>query len=457
MIPSLIAGAPRVEGAGLPVLDKFHLAEAARLHAATARDVDDALAAAAAHVPLPPPERAAALRRAADGLDARREAVVTAMRIEAGFPRRDAEGELARALATLRLSAEEATRLAGEMVPFDGAIGGRIGFTLRVPVGVVVAITPFNAPLNTPAHKVGPALAGGNAVILKPSEKTPTCANLLVQALLDAGFPAGAVQTVQGGPDAAQALLADPRPAFYAFTGSTEVGRAIHAAAGLRRTQMELGSIASTVVLDGDLPAIAAKCAGASFRKAGQVCTSIQTLYVARAAHDAFREAYLAEAARLAAGDPADPGTDVGPLISEDAARRVERMLDGATILAGGTRDRAVLAPTVIADPAPAFLGAEAFGPVAALIPVDGLDDAVARVNATPYGLATGVFTADLHAAFRAARALDVGGVHVNETSSSRVDLMPYGGVKMSGFGREGPRYALREMTHERLVTVSGL
>ena len=454
---SIVEGRARADGPAIEVLDKYRLAPLEPVRAATPDDLEAALAAAAAHVPPPPPERAAALRRAADLIEARREAIRAAIVAEAGFPLRDADGEIGRALATLRLCAEEATRITGEMVPFDAAVAGRVGFTVRVPVGTVVAITPFNAPLNTPAHKVGPALAAGNAVILKPSEKTPTPANLLVQALLDAGVPPGAVQSVQGGPDVARALLADPRPGFYAFTGSTGAGAAIQAAAGLRRTQMELGSIASTIVLDGDVGAIAAKCAAASFRKAGQVCTSIQTLYVARGLHDAFREAYLAEAGRLVAGDPADPATDVGPMISEAAARRVEGMLAGAEVLLGGARDGAVLAPTVIAAPSDAYLGQEAFGPVAAVIPVDGLADAVARVNATPYGLATGVFTRDVGRAFEAARTLRVGGVHVNETSSSRVDLMPYGGTKASGFGQEGPRYAIHEMTEARLVTFSGL
>ncbi|KIT16253.1 aldehyde dehydrogenase family protein [Jannaschia aquimarina] len=456
---SIVDGAERGDGPALPVLDKYHLTELDPIRVAGGGDVADALSAAAryAEAPLSPPERSAALHRAADLLDARRADLRETMIAEAGFPGRDCDGEISRALNTLRLSAEEATRITGEMVPFDAAVAGRIGFTMRVPVGTVVAITPFNAPLNTPAHKVGPGLAAGNAVILKPSEKTPGAANLLVRALLEAGFPPGAVQTLQGGADVARLLLDDPRPAFFAFTGSTAVGRAIQQAAGLRRTQMELGSIASTIVLDGDPAEIAAKCAGASFRKAGQVCTSIQTLYVADSAMEAFRDAYVAEAEALVAGDPSDRGTDVGPLISEDAAARVEGMLRGATILTGGTRAGPLMQPTVISDPASAFLEAEAFGPVAALIPVTGLDDAIARVNATPYGLATGIFTQDIGAAFTAARGLHVGGVHINETSSSRVDLMPYGGVKLSGFGQEGPRYAIREMTHERLVTFSGL
>ena len=459
MAGSIIAGEERRDGHPLDVLDKYHLTPLDPLHAATERDVADALDAARryADAPLAPPERAERLRAAADLIEERRPTIRDAMVTEAGFPSRDADGEVGRTIATLRLSAEEATRIAGEMVPFDGAVAGRIGFTLRVPVGIVVAITPFNAPLNTPAHKVGPALAAGNAAILKPSEKTPTPATLLVRALLDAGFPPGAVQTLQGGPDVARALLTDPRPAFYAFTGSTAVGAAIHAGAGLRRTQMELGSIASTIVLDGDLPTIAAKCAAASFRKAGQVCTSIQTLYVARDAHDTFREAYLTEASRLVTGDPNDPETDVGPMISKAAADRVVAMLEGSDILLGGTRERATLAPTVIVNPSERYLSEEAFGPVAALVPVDDLADAVARVNATPYGLATGVFTRDVGRAFEAARTLHVGGVHINETSSSRVDLMPYGGVKASGFGQEGPRHAIREMTEARLVTFSGL
>ncbi|WP_224815955.1 aldehyde dehydrogenase family protein [Hasllibacter sp. MH4015] len=457
-VANLIDGAWRADGSEIAVFDKYHLSEAYRLPSATPRDVDDALAAATSYAAAPPPERAACLRRAADLIEDRRDAIRAAMVVEAGFPLKDADGEINRALATLRLSAEEATRIAGDVVPFDGAIAGRMGFTIRVPVGVVVAITPFNAPLNTPCHKLGPALAAGNAVILKPSEKTPGPAAHLVSALLDAGFPPGAVQMLHGGAEVARALLADPRPAFYAFTGSTKVGAAIHAAAGLRRTQMELGSIASTIIdADADLEVAAKKCAGASFRKAGQVCTSIQTLYVARSVHDAFLGHYVTAARQLVAGDPTDPATDIGPMISEDAAERVETMFDGAHILLGGTRERSLMQPTIITEPTDAFLTEEAFGPVAAVIPIDTLSDAINRVNATPYGLATGLFTQDITAALNAARRLHVGGVHINETSSSRVDLMPYGGVKASGFGQEGPRYAIREMTEERLITVSGL
>lgn len=455
---SLVGGDWRADGPPIPVHDKYHLTTAYELPSATIRDVEDALAAASSYAgsPLPPAERAVALHRAAALLDGRRTVLRETMAVEAGFPARDADGETARAIATLTLSAEEATRIAGEMVPIDAAAPHRLGFTLRVPVGIVVAITPFNAPLNTPCHKLGPALAAGNAVILKPSEKAPGPAAQLAAALLEAGFPPGAVQLLQGGPDIVRTLLADTRPAFYAFTGSTEVGRAIQAAAGLRRTQMELGSIAATIVLaDADLATAAVKCAAASFRKAGQVCTSIQTLYVEEAAQATFAEHFLVATRALTPGDPRDPATDIGPLISEDAALRVEALIDGCRILAGGDRQRAVISPTVVADPTSAFLSHEAFGPVVALIPVAGIDEAIARVNATPYGLATGLFTRDLPVALDASRRLHVGGVHINETSSSRVDLMPYGGVKMSGFGQEGPRYAVREVTHDRLVTIA--
>ncbi|MEM9798199.1 MAG: aldehyde dehydrogenase family protein [Pseudomonadota bacterium] len=449
------------DGPDFEVLDKYHLTPLARVTAADGTMIATALDRAAAYTPPPAYDRAQALLRIRDAVAARRDRFQRVMTAEAGFPIADANGEIDRALQTLALSAGEAERLAGEVVPFDGARSGtgRIGFTMRLPLGIVVAITPFNAPLNTVCHKLGPAYAAGNAVILKPSDKTPLTANLLAECFAEAGA-GDALSVLHGGADVAQALLADNRPNFYAFTGSTAAGAAIQQAAGLRRTQMELGSIAATIVLkDADLETAAAKCAAASFRKAGQVCTSIQMLMVERDILQRFRDAYLDRARTQAPGDPADPNTDVGPMISLDAAKRVEGMLQGQNVILGGTRNDAVLAPTVIEAPEPdaAVLTEEIFGPVACLIPVDGLDDAIARVNATPYGLASGVFTNDLSAAWRAARALHVGGVHINETSSSRVDLMPYGGTKASGFGHEGPPRAVREMSEERLITFSGL
>jgi len=327
---------------------------------------------------------------------------------------------------------------------------------------VVCAITPFNAPLNTVAHKVAPALAAGNAVILKPSTNTPTAACVMAEALLTAGLPPGMISVLHGGAETAGWLLDEPRVRFYAFTGSTEVGASIQQRAGLRRTQMELGSIAFTLLADdADLDRALPKIVNAAYRKAGQVCTSIQMLLVQRAAFDAVKQRLTALVKALPYGDPLDRDTVVGPVISEGEAKRIESWINeaiarGAERLAGGARAGAVVPPTLLTHVNDSMqLGCkEIFGPVMALQPYDTLDEAIARVNATPFGLATGLFTNRMADALRAARELEVGGVHINETSSSRVDVMPYGGSKASGFGREGPHHAVREMSEERMVTL---
>ena len=441
----------------MKVFDKFTGESIGEVPEADAAAVDAALTHLAAYAPPPAHERKATLLRVRDAVEAQRERFRETITAEAGFPVRDAEGEVARALQTLALSAEEAGRLTGETVPLEGAPGGagRIGFTLRVPVGIVAAITPFNAPLNTVCHKVGPAYAAGNGVALKPSEKTPLTAELL-RACFDEAGAGEAIRLLHGSAEVAGMLLDDLRPGFFAFTGSTRAGAEIQARAGLRRTQMELGSISATIVLaDADVEAAAAKCVASSFRKAGQVCTSIQMLMVDHAIYDGFRDRFLDATSRLVWGDPHDPATDVGPMISSEAADRVTAMLRDQTVALGGHREGPVISPTVIEMPEGRVLEEEIFGPVVCLVAVRSLEEAIGRVNATPYGLATGLFTNDLGAAMDAARRLRVGGVHVNETSSSRVDLMPYGGVKASGFGHEGPARAVREMSEERLVTIS--
>jgi acyl-CoA reductase-like NAD-dependent aldehyde dehydrogenase len=388
------------------------------------------------------------------------------MQMEAGFTAADAAGEVRRCKETLRLSAEEARRLAGDVIPLAGAPqqAGRMGFTLRVPLGVVLAITPFNSPLNTVAHKLGPAFAAGNAVILKPASATPLTACLLAEVLLEAGLPKGFLHVLPGGADVAGWLIADERVRFFAFTGSTEVGRRIQQAAGLRRTQMELGSIACTILCDdADLDKALPKVVSAGYRKAGQVCTSIQLLLVQQPILPRVEQTLSSLVNALPYGDPRNENTVVGPLISEKEAIRVESWIEdalakGAKRLAGGgKRQRAVVPPVLLGSIGDAMkLGCEeVFGPVVCLLPFRSLDEAIARVNATPFGLACGIFTQRIDDAFAAARRLEVGGVHVNETSSSRVDLMPYGGSKDSGFGREGPRYAVHEMTEERIVTFS--
>ena len=451
-----------------PVLDKYRLQPGAHVTTAdgeqVARAVDCAHAAFRRGAPGPY-ERGAILERAAGLIERRQDDLVRTMQMEAGFTASDAMGEVRRSMQTLKLSAEEARRLAGEVVPLAGAPqqAGRMGFTLRVPLGVVAAITPFNSPLNTVTHKIAPAFAAGNAAILKPASHTPLTAGILAEVLLEAGMPRGFLSLLYGGAEVANGLLADERVRFFAFTGSTEVGRKIQQAAGLRRTQMELGSIACTILCDdAKLDSALPKVINASYRKAGQVCTSIQLLLV----HESIAgdvQARLAELVKaLPYGDPYDPKTVVGPLISEPEAVRVENWIEeavakGAKLLAGGARKGAVVPPVLLTsiDDSMKVGCREVFGPLLSIVPFDTLDAAIARVNATPYGLACGIFTNRLDDAFAAGRRLEVGGVHVNETSSSRVDLMPYGGSKDSGFGREGPRYAVHEMTEERIVTFS--
>ncbi len=408
-------------------------------------------------------QRGAILDRAAVLLDERKADFIDMMRLEAGFPSADAAGEVARATETLRLSGQEARSLVGDVIPMEGAPRqeGRIAFTLRVPIGIVAAITPFNSPLNTVTHKVAPAFAAGNPVILKPSSNTPGTSCLLAQVLLDAGMPKDFLAVLHGSGDVVRNLLADDRVRFFAFTGSTEVGRSIQAAAGLRRTQMELGSIAFTILdrnanLDKALPKVVA----AGYRKAGQVCTSIQMLLVHNSLKETVEQRLAALVSDLKYGDPADPQTFVGPMISEKEAMRVEgwvaeAIAGGARRLCGGDRKGAVLQPVLLTDIAPDMKVScsEIFGPVMNILGFETIGEAIERVNSTPYGLATGIFTDSMSVALRAARELEVGGVHVNETSSSRVDLMPYGGTKESGFGREGPHYAVRELTEERIVS----
>jgi succinate-semialdehyde dehydrogenase/glutarate-semialdehyde dehydrogenase len=466
----LLLGGEEVPGEGpvITVFDRYGLEPRALARAASPAQCETALARAEAAFragALSPFERGRILARAARLLEERAESFIATMQGEAGFTRADAKGELERAVQTLLLSGEEARRLSGEMLPLEGAPGqtGRLGFTIRVPLGVVLAITPFNAPLNTVAHKIAPAIAAGNAVVLKPSSSTPETALRLGRLLLEAGLPPGLLSVLYGPGESALALVEDPRVRFVAFTGSTEAGLAIQRRAGLKRTQMELGSIAFTILCaDADLDRAVPKIVNAAYRKAGQVCTSIQILLVHETIAAAV-EARLAERVRaLPFGDPRQPATVVGPLISEAEARRVERSIaeavaGGARLLAGGGRRGAVVEPTLLADLRPEMrvMREEIFGPVLALVPFARLEEAIARVNATPYGLATGIFTDSLEQALAAARSLEVGAVHVNETSSSRVDLMPYGGCKASGFGREGPRFAIREMSEERVVTIA--
>ena len=459
----------RLDGEALfPVVDRYTQSPLAQVHSASPAQVSQAVQVArraCAKVP-PPYERAAILQRAAQAIERQRQRVIDLTVAETGFTQAEAQGELVRALDTLALCAEEAKRISGEMMPLDGNAGqqDRIAFSLREPVGIVCAITPFNSPLNAVLHKLGPAIAAGNAVLFKPSGYTPLTASVLCDVLIEAGWPAGLIALLQGmDAQVGTCLLQEPDIDFYAFTGSTRVGRVIQSAAGLRRTQLELGSIACTVVCaDTDLDAALPKLQRAAFRKAGQVCTSIQRLYVQAPLAEECLQRLSAAAAAMVCGDPRDARTQVGPMITPEQAARAQSWVNeaqerGAVVGAGGVRTGALLTPTVLSGVKAGMkvMDQEIFAPVVSVIPFEELGQAIADINATPYGLAAGVFTRDLGAAFAAARQIRAGAVHINETSSSRADAMSYGGVKASGFGREGPRYAVREMTQEKVVTIS--
>lgn len=456
------------EGSGSETLcDKFSGAPFGEMALASPQDVEAAVTGVSGGFEtVAPYDRFRILSKAAELILARQELLVRLMTSEVGFTRADGENEVRRCAQTIQLSAEEAKRITGELVPMDATPGlqNRMGFTIRVPRGVVCAITPYNSPLNTVAHKIAPALAAGNSVVLKPSEHTPLTAVELCKALLDAGLPPRLLALVHGpGAEIGRQLVADQRIAFYTFTGSTRVGKEIQRGAGLRGTQMELGSIASTIIChDADVAAAMPKIINASFRKAGQVCTSVQRMLVDRRIAEAFVERFVGATRALKFGDPSDPAVTVGPMISAAQAQRAkswveEAIAQGAELVTGGSLHGNVMEPTVLRNVKPAMrvVCEEIFAPVVSIIEYDGLQDAFDMANATPFGLAVGVYTANLVTAFAAARSLRFGGIHINEASSSRVDVMPFGGVKDSGFGREGPRYAVREMTEERLVTIA--
>jgi succinate-semialdehyde dehydrogenase/glutarate-semialdehyde dehydrogenase len=465
----LIAG-DWVEGPEtFPVTDKFSGDIIGHADRASREQVEAAVTSAERSFQttrLDPYDRFLILRRACDGIEKRREQLAATIVAEAGFPVSDAQNEVTRAIQTILTAAEEGKRLVGEMIPIEGAPGHahRMAFTVRVPRGVVCAITSFNAPLNFVAHKVSPALASGNTVVVKAPQATPFSATLFAEILLDAGLPPGHVNVVQGpGSEVGRWLVADQRIRFYTFTGSTGVGKQLQRDVGLRPIALELGSIAASIVCaDGDLDRAAARIANSAFRRAGQACTSTQRLFVEQGVLEPFIERFVAATRSLSVGDPRDPKTVVGPMISEAEAARAEGWVRdgvaaGARLVTGGQRTGAVLHPTVLIDVRSSMkvMCEEIFAPVVSIVPFSALDDAIEQINSTPFGLAAGIFTRDINTAFAAARRIHVGVVHINESSSNRVDLIPFAGVKDSGLGREGPKYAMQEMTEERLITIN--
>jgi acyl-CoA reductase-like NAD-dependent aldehyde dehydrogenase len=431
-------------------------AEAQRAVDAAGRAMDDPLAA---H------ERAAILDRTALLVDDRAEEIARTISSEAGKPMKAARVEVARATSTFTMAAVEARKLAGDVVPMDAspAGAGKLAVTLRVPVGVVGAISPFNFPFNLVAHKVAPALAAGCAVVLKPASQTPLSALLLAELETEAGLPAGWLNVVCGSAsEIGDVLVGDERVALITFTGSSGVGWKLRERAPRKRVNLELGNATPVIVAaDADLDDVATRLAANAFSFAGQSCISVQRIYVERDAYDAFLERFLPKVDALVVGDPADDATDVGPLIARTERDRVLEWIEEATarggrVLTGGTLDGELLRPTVVAEAPPDAKVAceEVFGPLCTVSPYDSLDEAIALANGTRYGLQAGVFTRDVKAALHAARKLEFGGVTINEAPTFRADQMPYGGVKDSGNTREGPAYAVREMTEERLVVL---
>jgi glyceraldehyde-3-phosphate dehydrogenase (NADP+) len=427
-----------------------------------------AVEGAAAMAKLTAYERSQILLRAADLLAKQVEDIARTITLEEGKPLFESRGEAGRTPDILRLCAFEGAQLRGETLPIDSQAGaaGKMGFTLRVPCGIVVAITPFNYPLLLVAHKVGPALAAGNAVILKPASKTALTALKFTKILLEAGLPQNALQCITGsGQAVGMALCSDSRVRKISFTGSTDVGEKITQVAGVKKLSLELGSNSPLVVLpDADLNAVADATAIGGYVNAGQVCISTQRVLVQKKVYGDFLDALKPKVEAIKVGDPLKDETRLSAMVTESSAKRVKSWIDeatqgGARVVTGGSRQGQVFAPTVIADVHPKMKIScdELFGPAVAVTPVESIDEAIAIANDSKYGLGAGIFTRDIKNALRFAREVESGTIQINWTPLWRADFMPYGGFKSSGIGKEGPRYAIEEMTELKTVVIHGL
>ena len=414
---------------------------------------------------MPAHQRVDILRKAASLIRERQEELGRLISIEEGKVLAEGRIEASRAAETIDLSADEARRLHGETVPLDSTPSGvgKLGFTLRVPCGIVAAITPFNFPLNLVAHKVGPAIAAGNAVLLKPASDTPLSSLKLVEILLETGLPPDAIACVTGsGAALGQAICTDQRIRKISFTGSADVGEQICRMAGLKRVTMELGSNSPVIVLDdADSEKVATALAVTGFANAGQVCISSQRVIATPKIHDDLLEALKAKVEQLTAGDQLAEGTNIGPLVREADAMRVEEWLhqavgQGAKLLCGGDRDGSVVQPAVLANVNRDMRMSceELFGPAVGVTRADSIDEAIRLANDTRFGLSASIFTQDIDKAIRFARDVDSGNLHINFGTAWRAETMPYGGLKDSGMGKEGPKYAVEEMTETKMVVI---
>ena len=430
-----------------------------------AEAIDTAVRGAEIMRQMPAFERYELLHRAADLMAERLHELGRTITLEEGKILSEGMGEASRAHETITLSAEEAKRLTGETLDLSAASNsaGKFGFTLRVPCGVVAAITPFNFPLNLVCHKVGPALAAGNAVLLKPASDTPLSGVKLVEIMLDAGFPSEAVSVITGsGATIGEAISSDDRVRKISFTGSRDVGETICKTAGLKRVTMELGSNSPVVVMDdADIDKVAEGVISSGFANAGQVCISAQRILVEGRVYGDFIDALTPKVEGLTTGDPLKDETMMGPMIRESDAERVESWISdavsgGARLVTGGGREGTLHQPTVVADVAPEMRVScdEIFGPAVALTRVDDIDEAIAMANDTNYGLSASIFTQDIDRALKYAQQVESGNIHINWGTQWRADLMPYGGVKDSGMGKEGPKYTIQEMTETKMVVI---
>jgi acyl-CoA reductase-like NAD-dependent aldehyde dehydrogenase len=453
----------------MAVLDKYTGETIADVPVASREATENAIRAAHDAFPAwsrtPAHKRYRILNQAAQLLEKHQEEIAATICREAGKAWKYSLGEVGRSVETFRFSAEEAKRIHGETVPLDAsAFGeGRLGFWLRSPLGVVSAITPFNFPLNLVAHKVGPALAVGNTLVLKPASTTPLTAIRLADILAEAGLPAGVFHVVVGsGGTVGDWLTTDPRVAKISFTGSPPVGEAIIRKAGLKKVTMELGNNSGTIIEpDADLAAAVPRCVVSAFANSGQVCISLQRLYVHKTVAREFTERFVEETKKLKVGNPLEKDCDVGPMIDLKEAERAEAWVkeavaEGAKVLVGGTREGRMMQPTVLTGVRAEMkvMCQEAFAPLVSIYEYGKFEDAVAMVEDSPYGLQAGVYTNDLRKAMYAVDRINVGGVMINDTSIFRVDHMPYGGNKLSGLGREGVRFTCEEMTAIKMVMI---
>lgn len=465
----LIGGEWTGSGNALEVKNKYDNSTVGVLPTASREDLDHAIAAAEraedVMADMPAYRRAEILLKTAALLHERFDDMARTIAAEAGKALKFARAEVDRAISTFTIASEEAKRLHGETIPLDAVPAGEgyFGFWTRRPVGVIAAISPFNFPLNLVAHKVAPALAAGNTLVLKPASTTPLSAVKLCQILHEAGLPAGAINLVVGsGGTVGEWLVTDPRVDKITFTGSPDVGRHILSVAGIKKITLELGNTSPVVVApDADLDFVARRAAVGAYYNSGQVCISVQRIYSEKQVYEPFSEKFVKATEAMVVGDPLDERVDVGPMIDAREVDRIEGWVNeakssGAQVLTGGRRDGMVYYPTVLAGVSDDMkvVAEEAFAPVASIIQSDDFESALEQANDTKFGLQVGVFTKDIDRVFKAVKRLNFGGVIINDTPNFRADHMPYGGNRQSGLGREGVRFAMEDMTNIQLVAI---